>query len=398
MQYPQVLDECITHLQDGSWTLESCLAQYPMYADQLNDDLAIVHLTQQLSRPRMSASSVDAMEAKLLKKFNPTSAPVKPVKKTIRPQWYAQPFVRWAAGFVFMLLFLVGSGASTIAVSASSLPGDGLYPVKTTWEQVVVFGAVVTNQEDAVRLSLAETRANEIVQLYEAGRANDITGSVIDTFYVTAETAILQSTPATASAYIAMTEEVTPIFEQTILQNVNETRRLRILQVLNPVVSETGVLVISASSEQYLPEVEETPTEIPSATPTLTLTPTITPTLTFTPTATPTELPTETRTPTPSRTPTGLPTIVITTTPLPTMTATPTLTPLLLETRAVAITRTVEGDVGEQVSGEGVDDFFARQNELFVRETERAVELTQTVLAPTERAIRLTQTALAPNN
>jgi len=379
MQYPQILDECITHLQDGSWTLESCLSQFPMYADQLSDDLAIFHLTQDIPKPQLASPSLDAMEAKLLRKFNKPDATVKPIP--IRKQWYAQPFMRWAAGFVFMLMLLVGGGGGTIAVSASSLPGDNLYPVKTTWEQVVVVSANLTNQQDAVWLSLAETRADEIILLHESDRTQDITNSVLDTFYVTAETAILYSTTNTAEPYIAMADRVRPVFVEVILPNTNDTRTLRILQVLNPELDANGNLVIS-SSETFLSQPEETPLPDPTATPTQTSTATMTPTITSSPTATQTDVPTVTRTPTPSRTPTPIPTVAISPTFTHTPSPTATLTPLPLGTRSD--TTTVDDGTGEQVTGSSPDEFFTGENTYFIRETEQAVELTQTALAPAD--------------
>ncbi len=384
MQYPQILDECITHLQDGSWTLDSCLAQYPMYADQLSDDLAIFQLAQHIDAPALSASALDAMEAKLLQKFDAPQPEVQQPKQpaqVVRPKWHTQPVVRWVASFVFIFMFLVVGGGGTVAVSSNSLPGDDLYNVKTTWEQVVVFGAEITNQEDAVWLNLAETRASEIITLQETGRSDEITNGVLDIFYFAAENAILYSTSETITEYVELTDTVRPIFEETILNDDSDARAFRILQVLSPQVNEDGILIIS-SREEVLPEPEETPTEEPTAQPTATFTLTATPTITLSPTLTQTATPTETRTPTPSRTPTALPTIIITTTSLPTMTATPTLTPLPLG-QAVDVTRTVESDTGEQVSGEGLPDpFFAEQGQFFIRETERAVELTKTALAP----------------
>jgi len=379
MQYPQILDECITHLQDGSWTLEACLAQYPIYAEQLRDDLAIFQIAQALPVPELDAPSLDAMEAKLLRKFNGSSVqPPKPAPQVIRPQWYTQPFVRWAAGFVFMLLFLVGGGGGTVAVSANSLPGDDLYPVKITWEQVIISGANLTNQQDSVWTDLTQTRGNEIVRLYEAGRASDITNDVLDNFYVTAETAILYSTPESSATYLSMVEEFRPIFESEILPNVNDTRSLRVLQILYPETDENGTLVLSRS-ETFLPEPDNTPAPEPTLTATPTFTATPTQTFTASPTATQTATPTETRTPTPSRTPTLVSTVGVTATFTFTPSPTLSLTPLTID-RSDA-TSPVQSDTGEQVSGEGVDEFFTGENEFFIRETPEAVRMTQTAIA-----------------
>lgn len=381
MQYPQILDECITNLEDGDWTISTCLAQYPIYAEQLRDDLAIFHLSKQIAAPSLSDATVDAMEAKLLRQFNRVpSQSTKPVKPNPRRrQWYTQPMMRWAAGFVFMLMLLIGTGGGTVVMASSSLPGDGLYPVKTTWEQVVITGATIVNQQDGVWLNLAQVRADEIIQLQEAGRTIQITDEVLDTFYNTASSAILYSTPATTEEYIAFTESIRPIFTENVLPDVSEATRFRILSVLNPEVDSLGKLVI-ANSDSFLPQAEITETPEPTLEPTATYTMTPTQTATATMTSTMTSTPTLTRTPTPSRTPSPVPSVVITATYTLTPTPTSTLTPLPVGTRGSG--STTQSDTGEQVFGPGIEgDFSSGENIYFIRETEKAVELTQTAIA-----------------
>jgi len=391
VQYPQILDECITHLQDGLMTYEGCLAKYPVYAEQLQHDLAIVQLTQRISVPQLKSQSVDAIEAKLLKQFNRGSTQSKRPTQTkqsqpTRIQPMRQSYLRWVAGFVIAFMLLMGAGGGTVYASSTSLPGETLYSVKIAWEQVIVLISTFFNNQDEVWLHLTQTRANEILVLYENGRLTD---DVLDTFYTTAETAILYATDDTEQAYIDLVEGLHPVFSEAILLSTNEMQRFRILRILSPEMDANGHLILP-DGEELLPQPDDNeaatlePTMILTATPTLTQTAILTATPTFTLTYTPTMTsePTQTRTPTPSRTPTLLPSI----TPTLTLTSTPTATwtPLGIQPRSEQATSV--NNSGQQIKiteVKATKPFTVDNDEIFVRETERAVEITQTAIAKT---------------
>lgn len=383
VQYPQILDECITHLQDNILSLEACLAQYPLYADQLQQDLAIFQLTQGITAPQLSTQSVANLEAKLLAKFNvPTAQPDNPkvvpipqqLNTNTHPHHTPSPFVKWVAGVAIAILLLVGGGGGTVMASANSLPGDNLYGVKVAWEKVIILIATLFDELDDVWLRLTQTRSDEIIALYDRGR---LTEDMLDNFYITAETAVLYATDDTEQAYVDFADRSRPIFTEAILLSISEAQRFRIMRVLSPEIDANGKLVLPAG-DTFIPQAEPIATATPTIEPTVTLTLTFTPTLTYTPTVTNT--PTLTRTPTPSRTPTLAPTATgeFTATPQPTA----TWTPLGIGPRGEEVT--VQDDNGEQETGSGGSSQSGSGGEnFFVRETEKAVELTQTVYAQT---------------
>lgn len=385
VQYPQILDECITHLQDNILSLEACLAQYPLYADQLQQDLAIFQLTQGITAPQLSTQSVANLEATLLGKFNTpngqaenpkiVSIPQQPNTRT-HPHRTPSPFIKWVAGVAIAILLLVGGGGGTVMASANSLPGDNLYGVKIAWERVIILIATLFDELDDVWLRLTQTRSDEIIALYDSGRLTD---DMLDNFYITAETAVLYATDDTEQAYVDFADTSRPIFTEAILLSISEAQRFRIMRVLSPEIDANGKLVLPAG-DTFIPQAEPivTATTTPTIEPTATLTLTFTPTITNTPTVTPTA--TLTRTPTPSRTPTLVPTVPgeFTATPQPAA----TWTPLGIGPRGEEVT--VQDDSGEQVTGSGGSSQSGSGGEnFFVRETEKAVELTQTVYAQT---------------
>lgn len=78
--------------------------------------------------------------------------------------------LRPAAALGIALLLLVVGASSAVVASASALPGEPLYPVKTSWEQVQIaltFNEMAKGQAQA---DLAQTRTEEIAQLTDQGR------------------------------------------------------------------------------------------------------------------------------------------------------------------------------------------------------------------------------------
>jgi hypothetical protein len=75
---------------------------------------------------------------------------------------------------ITLLVFLFGGAGMTALASQSSLPGDALYPVKTSLEQTRV--ALARNAADRAQLQMefAERRLGEIAGLIEEGRFENI--------------------------------------------------------------------------------------------------------------------------------------------------------------------------------------------------------------------------------
>lgn len=79
---------------------------------------------------------------------------------------YQHFFVRSPLMAVLTLLLLVGLGGATTYAAADALPGDPLYPVKVGMiEPVRGLLALSPEAKAVVNVSIAETRASEVVQL-----------------------------------------------------------------------------------------------------------------------------------------------------------------------------------------------------------------------------------------
>ena len=129
-----VLEICLQELENGA-DLETVLARYPDLASELRPILKASimarHGARLFLRPRQKR--FDAAVAKVLQHAaQMREAKVAPRKRMI-------PFFqRLAIAFTLAALFL-SSGTGLVSASSSALPGENLYPVKLTWENVRLF-------------------------------------------------------------------------------------------------------------------------------------------------------------------------------------------------------------------------------------------------------------------
>ncbi len=74
---------------------------------------------------------------------------------------------------VLTLLAVVGAGGAATVVSQGSIPGDILYPVKETTENVRVATAFSDESKAKVHLAIADEKLNEIEKLEARGKSAD---------------------------------------------------------------------------------------------------------------------------------------------------------------------------------------------------------------------------------
>jgi len=295
-QYDAIFDACVDLLTQSQASVDDCLAAYPDYADQLEQDLKLVVLTMRLKKPRLSSDAVMALEGQLY-----AAMPSSPNVIHLNP---LAALGRTAAAVLIGLFLLVGASGVTIAASADDMPGDSLYGVKRFWEAVIVFLASFTGQVDDVRVQLAQTRLDEVQTLAASGELQadhleDLTQALQAAFAQVDDPAILQALSQRTAALLTL-PAITMYEDQR--QNLEIT--LSTVNVPEPVTepepssSPTITLTLSATPTSSATATNEaadggivtTQTRLPSPTATQTPEPTLTPR--FAPTATRTPLPT----------------------------------------------------------------------------------------------------------
>ncbi len=307
------------------------------------------------------------------------------------PAWWrrivelSRPRARLSLASMLLAALLSIGGANA---SATALPGDQLYPVKTLIEQVQLVATLDDARRAQLHVTFAQTRVQEIVALVEQGRYDDISSSVTGLQHEIEETTnhlrtvseynpvlarsigwTVERTLANNTKVLIDLQDASPQTAVPVLQaavNVSEAGHLMVVAqipvdtfllapasptarpsntpTLRPTATATATPSSTATASPTL-TASPFPTLTPSDTPTLapTETPTaaetFTPTPTETPTAAATGTPTETETPTPTETETPAPTATETPTETPTATATPTETMTPTETTTPTRTR-----------------------------------------------------------
>lgn len=180
--FDDILDACLDRITRKGDSIEQCLESYPEQAGEL----------EPLLRAALSVKDVSSIEPRTefqrMAKARLLSAVAAKKEKEGRrrlPLWSWQQ--RWAVALA-VVLALVMMGGGTVAASTNSLPGDVLYPVKTTTERVQAFFTFGKEAKANLYMRFAERRIVEIEALAE--RARNIPESVLSVMNAETDRAI----------------------------------------------------------------------------------------------------------------------------------------------------------------------------------------------------------------
>ncbi|MSQ10792.1 MAG: hypothetical protein EXR52_07295 [Dehalococcoidia bacterium] len=174
----------LTELAEESRTPELMGRAYPGIEREVAD-LMPVH-TQLKRLPKdisLSAPAKAALRAQLMANIRQAAleaetAPwwrraVDSVTAAFTPAAFAQALARPAAMALAVTMSFTAAGVTTVSAALDSIPGDGLYSVKTAYEDVVL--AVQIDDERRIRTYFwqAGLRLEEIRKLWSVGRAEE---------------------------------------------------------------------------------------------------------------------------------------------------------------------------------------------------------------------------------
>jgi uncharacterized membrane protein YgcG len=162
-----VLELCLQELKNGA-DLESVLARYPDLASELRPILKASIMARSVAVPAPSPEAVRRGRAKLLQHAaQMREAKVAPRKRMI------PLFQRLAISLTLAALFL-SSGTGLVSASSSALPGENLYPVKLTWENIRLFFTLNEEYRETLEHTFENERLHEVNELLVEGRRETI--------------------------------------------------------------------------------------------------------------------------------------------------------------------------------------------------------------------------------
>ena len=167
------LEYCLQALEDGA-SMDTVLARYPDLVDELRPILEASLAARRMAAPAPSVETVRRGRVRLLQRTSELRAVRRPGRRFI-PFFQRMAFALALAG-VFLL-----SGTGLVSASSTALPGENLYPVKRTWEDVRLLFVFDPTHREALEGEYEQERLIEISELLREGRTASITFSGVVT-------------------------------------------------------------------------------------------------------------------------------------------------------------------------------------------------------------------------
>jgi len=162
----QAFDDCLTQLLSGK-ALEDCLQQYPELEAELRPMLEVAQQIQHLSRVP------EAGQSRSRKRLLTAAAQLHAARST-KGSRFTSTLRRALPALAAALLIFVFGATSLYYASASTLPGDSLYPAKRSFETVRL--GLATNPADRFTLEVefAEQRQMELMAVLSRPEAVEL--------------------------------------------------------------------------------------------------------------------------------------------------------------------------------------------------------------------------------
>ncbi len=160
-----ILDDWLNRIENGRATTEECLAQHPELRDEMEPMLRAAQRLFAVEIEPLSAETVGAIRDRVFSRV-----PV--ARKTAAPRGglgLALPLARLAGVTVAFVLILTAAMAGVWQVSADSLPGSPLYPIKRGAETAQLAIARNPAERAYLHMSFALRRVNEGLRLEQVG-------------------------------------------------------------------------------------------------------------------------------------------------------------------------------------------------------------------------------------
>ena len=171
-----ILEICLQALENGD-SLDAILARHPGLESELRPILEAAQQARALPAPLPSADAMRRGKARLLQQ----AAEMREAKRPTRGRQRVIPlFQRLAISLSLTVAALMG-GTGLVQASSTALPGENLYPVKRTWEDMRLLFVFSPTAREALTGEYEQERLDEVSELLREGRVVSITFSGVVT-------------------------------------------------------------------------------------------------------------------------------------------------------------------------------------------------------------------------
>jgi uncharacterized membrane protein YgcG len=165
----ETLEICLQEIEQGA-EIETVLLRYPDMVDELRPILEASVNAKGMAVLAPSTEVVRRNRAKLLQH----AAGMREAKAPLSSQriWLAS--LRRVAVTLAVVAILFASGTGLVRAASTTLPGDNLYPVKRTWEDVLLLLTFNLQQRQALEIEHENERLDELNELFAEGRSTRV--------------------------------------------------------------------------------------------------------------------------------------------------------------------------------------------------------------------------------
>jgi hypothetical protein len=165
----EVLEICLQEIEQGA-DIDTVLFRYPELADELRPILEASVNARRIAVPAPSQEVLRRNRARVLQH----AAQMREVgaRRSSQRAWLVS--LRRVAVTLVVVAMLFISGTNLVRAASTTLPGDNLYPVKRTWEDVLLLLTFNTQQREALEIEHENERLHELRELFAEGRAAEV--------------------------------------------------------------------------------------------------------------------------------------------------------------------------------------------------------------------------------
>ncbi len=266
---------CLQSLEKGE-SVEACLKRFPDLADELRPMLYAADQALDSAALTIPHGIAASGRARLLRQ----AAEMR--EAAARPRYSRFQLRKLAYVFALLVIFLT-SGTGLVQASNGALPGDNLYKIKRTWEDVRLLLAFNPITREALEELYEDERYEEIFELFEEGRMTDITFSGIVTD-VTESLWTVSNIPVRLDASTSVAADIKP-GDVVLVRGVTQPQVMQVL-AKDITFSNGGALEVVDDEDEHeddehtsatstpRPPARQIPTDGPALTPTPQPTPT----------------------------------------------------------------------------------------------------------------------------